>query len=423
MKISLQSLGCKVNQAEISQMSEALRKHGHSVVGPAESPDMCLINTCSVTAKSDYQSRQLIRRAARSGARVLVTGCYSELNPQAVRQIPGVEAIIKNSDKHHIINNLSDICNDITLTAEEQVKDSPVFEKRARRIVKVQDGCDASCSYCLIPAARGRSRSFSVDYVLDEVQKAVALGFNEVVLTAVHLGAYGRDHSPRYSLATLISEILAKTQVPRIRLSSLEVAELSDSLIELLSDRRVCPHLHIPLQSGDDEILKKMNRGYNTAYFQKKVERLLSQYPGISLGTDVICGFPGEGGDQFERTFNFISEIPFSYLHVFPFSPRPGTRAFDMLGKVDEKVKKQRCRSLRALSDKKKSLYMEKQVGRTLQIILEEQDAQGCFFGTSENYMRVRLDVEDSGAGLSRGGLLPVRITACEEGGLLGVID
>jgi threonylcarbamoyladenosine tRNA methylthiotransferase MtaB len=407
VKVTLLTLGCKANQAESFLIESDLRRKGYNIVGINEKPDLCIINTCSVTAKSDYHSRQLIRRAGKAGSSVIVTGCYSELNKAEVKAMDGVELVVDNAYKTHISKLLSSVPSDITLRSS--------LPGRGRFFLKVQDGCNNSCSYCLIPMARGSSKSEPVDEVVSRID-AISADYAEVVLTGIHLGTYGYDLLPKVNLAGLLTMILKKTRIQRIRLSSLEIREIDDRLLELLQDGRICRHLHIPLQSGDDKILFEMNRSYNTLEYQRSVERVLLKVPEVSIGTDIITGFPGEGEKEFRNTYDFLQSIQFSYFHVFPYSSRRGTRASQLPGIVDSIAKKERASMLRALGKRKKTEYMLSQLGKALDLLVEEMDDEGTCHGTTGNYLRVKA--------LIRGALLkeivPVRIAAIQDGCLVG---
>lgn len=272
MKISILTLGCKVNQAESSLIEGALKSNGNEIVDIVEKPDVCIVNTCTVTAKSDYQSRQLIRRAYRAGARVFVTGCYSELNKESVQSMKGVEAIVNNTNKLNIISKLSN----------KTIDASSCFPtaSKSRFFLKIQDGCNYSCTYCTIPKARGASKSIIPDTVVRQAGEAVSSGYNEIVLTGIHLGTYGLDLKPKVTLSQVIKTILKQTTIMRIRLSSIEVSEIDDELLDLLTDKRICNHLHIPLQSGDNRILELMNRTYNSGQFSFKIKGISKRMTG-----------------------------------------------------------------------------------------------------------------------------------------------
>lgn len=406
MKVSLLSLGCKVNQAECFQMEAALRGLGWSVVDLAEGPDFSIINTCSVTGKSDYQSRQMIRRASRAGTKVIVTGCFSELNMEAVRSMEGVEMVVSNNAKSQLIRMLAggSSCNTLDYQGLS----------RSRFYLKVQDGCNHLCSYCLIPLARGRSRSMELEEVVRHVG-LISNTYGEVVLSGIHLGTYGYDLHPQVSLSDLVAAILSGTRVQRIRLSSLEIGEIDVRLLDVCQDGRVCDHLHIPLQSGDDNILKAMNRHYDSKSFAKAVLFINQRVPSVSIGVDAIVGFPGETDKEFGNTLNLLESLPISYVHVFPFSPRPGTVAAKLTCQVKPAIKKERAALLRELSARKKDEYMTGQVGRSLDVLVEDVSVGGTVIGTSANYLKVMV----RGSGATPKSIVPVRITGVSEGVLL----
>src|SRR4030042_3016709 len=264
MKVSILTLGCKVNQSESMIIEGNLIKHGCSIVGISEYPDYCIINTCTVTKKSDYQSRQLIRKAIRTGSKVIVTGCYAQLKPEDIQDIKGVTRIVYNNNKYSIINILTGIQSSYTYTY--------TYTSKSRPYIKVQDGCNFSCTYCVVPLARGKSKSTNISEVINQAIEFESLGYKEIVLTGIHLGSYGKDLKNNTNLSKLIKELLNKTRIPRIRLSSLEIKEINDEIIELIQDKRICRHLHLPLQSGDDRILNYMNRMYNTKEYEKTVK-------------------------------------------------------------------------------------------------------------------------------------------------------
>jgi threonylcarbamoyladenosine tRNA methylthiotransferase MtaB len=387
MKVAVLTLGCKANQSESFIIEATLRTRGCDIVGLDERPDYCIINTCSVTSKSDYQSRQIIRRAARVGCRVIVTGCYAEMNKAFVQTMEGVAEVVDIEKKDSIPDML---CSDISPSS--LCFDSPA---KSRFFLKVQDGCNYSCSYCIIPTARGRSRSIPLEKVVDQIN-AISHTYREIVLTGIHLGTYGYDLFPKVKLADLLSAILLETEIMRVRLSSLEIREIHGKLLDLVKEERVCSHLHIPLQSGDDRILGLMNRNYTAREFFDGIMGIAEQLPGIAIGTDIIAGFPGEGELEFKNTFEFLESLPLTYMHVFPFSPRKGTKASAMPGSVDSLTTKKRCASLRALGMRKKREYMRTQAGRTLAVLVEEIGPYDTVIGTAGNYLKVRASIGDA---------------------------
>jgi len=400
MRVSILTLGCRVNQSESDIIEANLRGSGFSIVALSEIPDYCIINTCTVTAKSDYRSRQLIRRAARAGAKVIVTGCYAQLNPVAVKNIEGVVGVFTNKNKYNIINMLSDNKESYTL----------YYNRRSRPYLKIQDGCNFSCSYCAVPMARGNSKSLSPTEVIKHARQIESAGYNEVVLTGIHLGSYGNDLYPKTKLSDLLITMLKETKIPRIRLSSLEVTDLKDDLIELFSDQRICKHIHIPLQSGDDTILRLMNRLYISKDYLSTVDRIIKKLAGIAIGTDVIVGFPGEGDKEFKNTKIMLDFIPISYMHIFPFSPRSNTLAFKMAKQSCSAAKKERLSELMALNSKKKMAYMQSQMNSILDIVVEEEGNDNITIGTSSNYLKVKVLAN----GYRKGALIRVRATGID---------
>lgn len=421
MKITLLTLGCKTNQAETFGLMNTIAGAGHRIVDLSEGPDLCVINTCTVTSKADYQSRRLIHRALRNRTKVIVTGCCAELRGEELKKIDPSLEIVKNKDKWNIFNSFILPLSSTSLTQE---KPDLLFGGRQRPVVKVQDGCNFSCSYCAITLARGRSRSVPLDEVVEEAKAYADAGFREIVLTGIHLGLYGLDLEPRLSLAGLLKALLKRTEGARFRLSSLEVNELDDEIIDLLGSSRICTHLHLPLQSGDDTILGLMNRNYRSRDFREAVEKVVARYPLCGLGTDVIVGFPGEGGKEFSRTRELIESLPFSYIHVFPYSARPGTRAASLAGRAPEQEKKERVALLRNLGESKKNEFIQRNIGHICEVIVEGPGPQG-FTGTSENYMKVLFESQSDSpgkkGGLSEGMLVFTRIAGIAGGRARGI--
>jgi threonylcarbamoyladenosine tRNA methylthiotransferase MtaB len=370
-----------------------------------------VVNTCTVTAKSDYQSRQLIRRAGRARARVIVTGCYSELNQDKVARMEGVRDVVSNANKSNI-NKLIDA----NTSSNVSFLSGGRMRGRTRYFLKVQDGCNNSCSYCIVHIARGMSKSMTPHKIIEDIERAVEGGYREVVLTGIHLGQYGTDLGGGSSVSGIVEDILEKTSVERLRLSSLEVNEIDDRLLGLFENPRLMPHLHIPLQSGDDGVLRLMNRAYDTAFFRETVNKVCERFPEIALGTDIIAGFPRENEKAFANTMALAEELPFTYMHVFPYSRRPGTPADDMEDIVGHTERKKRAQALRKLSQAKKSEYMNRQEGKTLEVLLEDTVSEGLCLGTSRNYLKVEVPCDTRILGT----IVPVRIRGAREGRLFG---
>lgn len=405
MKVSILTLGCKANQSESIEIESYLRSAGCSIVDLNEGPEICIINTCTVTAKSDYQSRQLIRRAIRSSSEVIVTGCYAEVNRDRIASMEGVSRVVPNEKKYLIIEELVN---------KNSINTLDYSSGRSRYFLKIQDGCNYSCSYCIIPRARGRSRSIKPDSIIERIRQ-VSSYYKEVILTGIHLGTYGYDIQPKLKLSGLIELILKETSIFRIRLSSLEIREIDDHLLDLLGEPRICRHLHTPLQSGDNNVLKRMKRNYNIQEFVKGVYKIIDRYPDISLGTDVIAGFPGESEEAFNNTVKIIESLPFSYLHVFPYSVRSGTEAAKMRPLIDDYTKKHRASILREIGNQKRLDYMRSQIGKVLDVLIEKRN-RDHYIGLSSNYLKVRVVSEN----LPLREIVNIRVSGIIDDGLFG---
>jgi threonylcarbamoyladenosine tRNA methylthiotransferase MtaB len=363
-----------------------------------------------VTSKADLQSRQSIAKALKSNAKVIVTGCYADLHQEKIEKIDNGVQIISNRGKEHIISHISRDSSRIALCNYQT--------PRSRPIIKVQDGCNNSCTYCIIPSLRGKSRSVAEADVLQQVLYFESQGFQEVVLSGVHLGAYGLDLWPQSRLSSLLTTILSCTKIGRIRLSSIEANEIDERLLEVFTDSRICKHLHVPLQSGDDNILQGMNRPYNSIDYMKIIKLITKKIQKIGLGTDIIVGFPGEDWKRFENTVNLIELLPFSYLHLFPYSPRPQTKAFHFPGQVNDKVKKERMGILKEIGFKKKKAFLNDHVGGIYDVVVEHSTHKG-FAGTTSDFIKV---VIESSRLIETGMLINVRITHVKSGVVHAVV-
>lgn len=408
MKVALLTLGCRVNQSESSIIEGTLKQNGITIVNLNENPAYCIINTCTVTSKSDYNSRQLIRRAAKAGAKIIVTGCYSQLKKDEVEGFPCVIDVIDNKRKYDIINLITNKSTELNFG----------YYSFSRPNLKVQDGCNYKCSYCSVPLARGKSVSVPIDVIIERAKIIEKNGYNEIVLTGIHLGSYGYDLPDKTNLNKLLITILKKTNIKRIRLSSLDLNEINDELIELFQDKRMCKHLHVPLQSGCDRILELMNRNYNSKKILKKIEKISTNIKNISIGTDIIIGFPSESEFDFKDTYKLINDLPFSYLHIFPFSPRINTEAFRMTNSLSHNTVKNRIETLSALNKLKKHIYLQNQINRTLDIILEENISDNFSLGTSGNYIKFIVPSND----YHKGSLVYVRSMRIANDYLEGIV-
>jgi len=413
MKVAIVTLGCRTNQAESSSLADEVLRAGHEIVDMQDRPDICIINSCSVTAKADTQSRQLVSRNLKQGRSVIITGCYAHLNREYLASIfPGI-TVVSNEEKSSIPLLLPNKKEGCVTTLQS------VTKSRHRPIIKVQDGCDNRCSYCIIPQARGASRSRPLPEVIAEVAKRESEGFHELVLSGIHLGMYGRDMQNGTDLATLIEHILRNTQTVRIRLSSLEVQEIDDRLLELMQDIRVCRHLHIPLQSASNSVLQRMNRSYDQAYYEKCMLNIQKNLKNTAIGTDVIVGFPQETDEEFYATRAFLKTHEFAYLHVFPYSRRSGTQADLMSGHVADAVKKERVAIIKELGTDMKRRFMSSQIGRTVDVLIERRDRNFCY-GMSSTFFKVRVDGAEK---KTLGSIVPVRIVGVADDVASGTFD
>ena len=425
MKIAIQTLGCKVNQSESASIEALLRTSDYEIVDLKDNPDICIVNTCTVTAKSDYQSRQLIRRAARGGAKVIATGCYAQLKSDELTKIEGLNLIVGNDGKSKIVDHVKSISGSSSSATHVEVDDpvlplsyQPYSSSRARAFLKIQDGCNFFCSYCTVPLARGKSRSMDREGVLKSIDNLVNSGYREIVLTGIHTGSYGSDLESKSSLLDMVTEIADTFKDVRLRLSSLEPQEFKDGFIALIKEGRVCPHLHIPLQSGSDNILKVMNRGYTTDYYKQVINRIITDYPSISVGTDIIAGFPGETDKDFNDTVKFLEELPLSYLHVFPYSKRPLTKAAHMSDQINEHVKKNRVKKLIEISKRMKKVYILNSIGTIVNVIIESKTANnGLYSAISDNYLRILVETTSLIAGHD----LKVKVISLTDKGLIAI--
>ncbi len=414
MRVAITTLGCKVNQYESAAMGESLEKQGFRLVPFAEEADFYIINTCTVTARTDYQSRQLIRRAGKRNpqAAIIVTGCYAQTAPDVFTGMPGVTVVAGTLEKDRIAEivgeiqqnsrfgktsgpapsvQVGDVGGDIM---EWKVRPVSGFPGHTRAFLKIQDGCNAFCSYCIVPFARGRSRSISEEYVLKRIQALAGNGYREVVLTGIHLGVFGEDRQDGSSLAGILRHVEKHRIIERLRLSSLEPREITEEILGIMKGAHVvCPHLHIPLQSGDDGILSSMGRNYDAAFFRDLVAKVCASRPDMTVGMDVMVGFPGEDEKAFENTVALIESLPIAYLHVFPYSRRPGTAAARMGNQVREEDKKRRGQTLRQLGTMKRQAFLGKFIGSTLPVLIERRKdrASGYLKGFSHNYLPVLL--------------------------------
>ncbi|RDV81286.1 tRNA (N(6)-L-threonylcarbamoyladenosine(37)-C(2))-methylthiotransferase MtaB [Ammonifex thiophilus] len=424
LRVAFYTLGCKVNQCDTAEMAALFARRGYQIVDFGEPADVYVINTCVVTHTAAQKSRQAIRRAWRRNPRslVVVTGCYAQLDPEFISSLPGVRVVAGIGAKRELPNLVEEARRSgkqlvAVGDAPYSFEDLPAyFFGRTRAFLKVQEGCRDFCTYCIVPYIRGPCRSRPLEAVLEMARHFLREGFVELVLTGTHLGLYGQDLTPPLNLAHLVERLLELPELKRLRLSSIEPLEVTPDLIELLRrDSRFCPHLHIPLQSGDDEILRRMGRRYTTAQYRELVARLREAVPDIAITTDVMVGFPGETEEAFARTEQLLRELELAGMHVFPYSPRPGTPAARFPDRVPWPEVERRLERLLLLRDELRQRYAGRFLGREVEVLLEKVEGkQGL--GLSPHYLSVIV----FGPHLSPGKLVRVRVERVAEGTLYG---
>ena len=436
----VENFGCRATQADGAAIERQLLDRGMDRAGAAVEAEVVVLNTCTVTASADQDARATIRRIHRENprARILVTGCYAQRAPEELSALPGVSLVVGNSHKHQLadyaappINNSFIALSRLDSRAESSVivgdifahtelMAAPVFDAdsftKTRPNLKVQDGCNNRCSFCIIPYVRGKSRSLRLEQVLREVGALVAHGYREIVLSGINLGRWGRELSPRMNFAVMLHTILERTTIEKVRISSVEPMDWTSEVIELVaSSPRIAKHAHVPMQSGSDRILRRMHRKYRPWHYADRIDRIRRAMPDAAIGADVMVGFPGETGDDFEQTRALIDRLPFTYLHVFTYSSRPGTPSAEMPEQVPVHVARQRNRVLRELAAQKKQEFMESFVGRELEAItLTHYDGEFTE-ALTDNYLKLRVLGEHKPNTLLRS-----RIDAVESDTLLG---
>jgi threonylcarbamoyladenosine tRNA methylthiotransferase MtaB len=405
-KVFIQNFGCRATQADGAALEAQLGGRGFQVASQPDAADLVILNSCTVTSEADQDVRQAVRRVHRQnpGARILVTGCYAQRAPQELAALPGVAWVVGNSHKASIPDLLhaEDLSpQDASTPYHSQVRIGDIFAQheflsapvedaagdRTRPNLKIQDGCNNRCSFCIIPFVRGRSRSATPEQVIDQVRH-LAARYCEVVLSGINLGRWGRDSGLDMRLAELVGRLLDETEVQRLRLSSIEPMDLSAALLECMaSSPRIARHVHVPLQSGCDAVLKRMKRRYRARHYRDRIEQAFRALPDAAFGADVMVGFPGETDAEFEESRQFIASLPFTYLHVFTYSERPGTPAAEMPGRVPMPVRKHRNRVLRELAATRNLEFRQRMIGRTLPAVTLEEDG----IALSDNYLKIRM--------------------------------
>ncbi len=427
---AIKTLGCRANQYDSTALEEMLKEEGLERVDTVEEADAFIINTCTVTSKTDSEARQLVRRIRRANPDtvIIVTGCYAQVYPERIKELGCVDYILGNPDKARIAE-----CIRAGRPSEGRIivgnwQDGTPLSLRIKRPsvrtrvnLKVQDGCNKTCSYCIIPKARGRSKSLPLEEVLRDIETLIEQGVKEFVLTGIHLGTYGLDLNPETDITGLIRTIEERGYPARFRISSLDPDELTEELIEILSSAKsICPHMHLPVQSGDDHILRLMRRPYTAELFRKKVLRLYEKVKHIAIGVDIMVGFPGEGEREFVNSLKLMEELPISYMHIFPYSVRPGTAAADFPERVDGRIVKQRVQRLKELDRGKRLSFYLAQIGSVKKVIVESRRDRktGLLCGRTENYIPTLLDGDDSLMGKE----VSLRLTEASPQGMKGVL-
>ena len=438
-KVAFHTLGCKVNHYETEAIWQLFQNNGYERVEYEQTSDVYVINTCTVTNTGDKKSRQVIRRAIRKNpdAVICVTGCYAQTSPAEIMAIPGVDIVVGTQDRIKMLEYIEQYkkerqpINGVTNIMRNRVYeelDVPAFTDRTRASLKIQEGCNNFCTFCIIPWARGLMRSRDPEEVIRQAQQLVDAGYKEIVLTGIHTGGYGEDMKD-YNLAALLRDLEARvTGLKRIRISSIEASQITDEVIDVLNNSNiVVRHVHVPLQSGSNTVLKRMRRKYTMEFFGERLDRLREALPGVAITSDVIVGFPGETEEEFMETYNFIKDYNFSELHVFPYSKRTGTPAARMEDQIDEEIKNERVHRLIELSDQLAKEYASNYEGEVLEVIPEEVDKEnpesGLFIGYTDNYLKVKFQATEDMIGK----LVRVKITKSgypyNEGQFLRVVE
>ncbi|KMT21646.1 tRNA (N(6)-L-threonylcarbamoyladenosine(37)-C(2))-methylthiotransferase MtaB [Clostridium cylindrosporum] len=425
-KVALYTLGCRVNVYETEAITESFTKNGYEVVDFEDFADVYVINTCTVTNIGDKKSRKMLRKAKKINpeAIVVAAGCYAQVSPEEIAEIEEVDIVVGTSDKSKIVDFVNEYklssekknyVNNIMSVREFEEMEIDEYHDKTRAFLKIQDGCDRYCSYCLIPYARGPVRSRDIDSIENQVKGLVENGFKEVILSGIHISSYGKDLGSE-NLVDVV-EILSKIEgLERIRIGSIEPMFFSEGVLERLKAvKSFCPHFHLSLQSGCDETLKRMNRRYTADEYREVVDRIRDTFEDAAITTDIIVGFPGETDEEFEATYKFLSEIKLSKMHIFKYSERKGTKAAMLSGKVDPKKKEERSKILTELDEKCMVEFMEKYLGREMKVLFEEEK-EGIFMGYTENYIKIIISSDTR----LTGKILSCRLNNISGDGIIG---
>lgn len=425
MLVHLKTLGCRLNEAELETWAQSFQKSGHHITQQAQAADLIVINSCAVTHDAARKSRNLIRRVHRDNpkAKLVVSGCYATLDEDEAASIMGVDMVVRNADKDQLVERaLTELNMETMPEMSSEPGESSLFTRgRQRAFVKVQDGCRYRCTFCIVTIARGEEISRPIDIVIDDINTLHAQGINEIILTGVHLGGYGSDLG--YTLCDLINAILERTDIPRLRLGSLEPWEFTSEFFELFSNLRLMPHLHLPLQSGADSVLRRMARRCKTEEFATIVRQLRQRIPYFNITTDIIVGFPGETEDEWQQSIDFIQKIGFGHIHIFSYSSRKGTKAATLADQVNSVTKKQRSQQLHEIASTLKQAFYQDNVGQEFPVLWEGY-SEACgdnnkrVFGYTPNYLRTAVIIGNDEALENQ--LISTKLTQINDDYILG---
>ena len=419
IRVALDSLGCKLNQAETELLAKQFTEAGYRLVSPTDEADVYILNTCTVTHIADRKSRHWLRLAHRRNpdARLVATGCYAQRAPQGLAQIEGIDLVLGNEQKPHLLRLLEESGYlSRPAYAQGDLTSGPHTGFRTRALIKVQDGCNNLCSYCIVPLVRGREQSLPVDRIVAEIRHRIVNGYKEVVLTGVKIGSYSYNG---INLRGLLEHILLKTDAARLRLSSLQPQEISPELVALWRDNRLCRHFHLSLQSGSDGVLRRMKRCYSINDYRQSLSLIRALVPEAAITTDIIVGFPGETSAEFEQSYELCQELEFARIHVFTYSPRQGTQASQMLNQVEDGVKKERSQRMLALAKESAQNFSRQFLGKTMPVLWEKQ-TDDTWSGHTDNYLKVYTRRNED----LTNKLLPVKLTKISGDGVWGeVVD
>jgi threonylcarbamoyladenosine tRNA methylthiotransferase MtaB len=419
-RVSVHTLGCRLNFSETGSISQGFVDRGYELVPFGEEAEVIFINTCTVTDEADSSCRALIRKAQRSSpeGKIVVAGCYAQMDPKTISEMQGVDLILGTSEKYKVFDYLGEEAKQVVAVEKSNLfwgASTTPADNHTRAFLKIQDGCNYVCSFCIIPQARGRSRTITVAEAVSQAKDLVANGYKEIVLTGVNIGEY--ESTSGEKLTDLVKQILDIDGLERMRLSSVEPNTITDELLDVLEGSdKFMDHFHIPLQSGDDEILKQMRRKYDVSFYKDVINKILSRFPNAAIGADMIVGFPGETEEQFNATYNLAKELPITHFHVFPYSKRKGTIASRSESHIHQAVKKERSRALNMFGEAKLAMLSEDMVGTSSEVLFERRNKSGFFTGYSTNFVKVFVKTESE----LKNQIRRVHLTSFSDGKLYG---